>query len=181
MREGGIDAADDEGGLTVVADAGIHGQSLAGRRAAFERCDRFGKPAQAEAGSSQGAVGEAPRLRGRMIDREIAQPVGDQLGILQVGTVVDAVPEPPKSQEELLLVAGTLCELDDPSIVRLDFGRGVSVQRDARYADHRQCTQFEGGALGSLGQPSDQPKGPLKVVDRFLIGIARVGVAPGEQ
>ena len=93
VRESGIDAADDERRFTVLAQAGIDRQAGTGFDALLEGIDGAAKATEAQQGCAQRAIGQSRRFRRRVIPRQRREPFGDLAGILEIGTVVDAVPQ----------------------------------------------------------------------------------------
>src|SRR5216683_7130180 len=59
VGEPGINTVDDQGRLTVLAQAGVDRQTGAGADALLEGVDRLLKAGQAEAGGAQRAIGQA--------------------------------------------------------------------------------------------------------------------------
>ena len=173
MGPSGIDGADDPGQFAVLEQTGLDRQTGAASDASVEGIERLSELAEAETGAAQRAPGEPLRLGRGVVDRQRAQPLGDHLGIDEIRAIVDAVPQAAQRLELLHGLANALGELDGPSKGRLDLGRGIAVQRDARHADQCQRLQLQRGSLGPLGQAGDQAQGAIEVVDRLAVGVAR--------
>src|SRR3977135_2343599 len=109
-----MDAGDDQGRFTMLTQTGIGRQAGAGIDGLLEGGDGVLQSAEAEAGSPQRAIGQPPRFRLRMVERQRAEPLGDLARILEIGAVIDAVPQPAQPLEELHRVAGPYSLLSAP-------------------------------------------------------------------
>jgi len=99
-----------------------------------------------------------------MIERQHTETLGDLMGIHDIGAVVDAIPQPAQSLEELPCVAGPFGQLDRLAVGRFDFRRRIAVQGDARNPHHRERTKLEGSPLGTLRQGCDQAQRAFEVL-----------------